>query len=293
MTHRPPSQEFTLLEQRIATLEATARAGHLNDSPADDTAPQGQVTSVSTTPNTLLLGDVNLKNLRMCDLSNKCKIRTLHEANLDLIKAWVQEKLAWVPASCVIYGGLFDLLDDAADTETIINNLSALIYELRNKNENMAIYVCQLVPSVYSESMQEKTSDLNAQISKWSEINSISIINPEPAFRLGTGEVDEACYDLPGEYQGTLINRLEATRLLTAIGKHNGSLRTCIDWENLKKNQIAFNTSERRSSAPASRHPHPPHHNQDSDGWQVVARKRRRSGRSPAPDHSSGADSSE
>jgi len=118
----------------------------------------------------------------------------------------------------------------------------------------------------------------------------VSAINPEPSIRLGTGEIDEACYEIPGEYQGTLLNRLDATRLLTAVGKQNVNLKECVNWESVKKNQIAFNTSERRHTAPGSRHPHPPHHIQERDGWQVVTRKRHKSGqvrsdRGPTPDY--------
>lgn len=55
------------------------------------------------------------------------------------------------------------------------------------------------------------------------------MINLEPTFRMGTGEIDEACYEIQGKYQGTLINILGATGLLTAIRKHNDYLKVCVN----------------------------------------------------------------
>lgn len=273
-----------LLQQRVSKLEkhrcvskehgnaaATLQVTQQNETPASNDTPKHQ-------PTTLLLGDTNFKNLRMCDLNrNKCRIRTLHEAKLDLMREWVQEKLSWVPDTCIIYGGIFDLLEDTPVIE-IINSLGALVCELKNRNENMDIFVCQLVPSVYNESMQEKISNLNEEFRKWCEMNGISIINPEPAFRLGTGEIEELCYELPGEYQGTLLNRLGATRLISVIGKVNENLKVCVNWDKVKCSDLS-KISDKQHSTPAPVRPaHASHHGPDRDGWQVAGSKRHKSG---------------
>ena len=143
----------------------------------------------------------------------------------------------------------------------------------------MDINVCQLVPSLYSESMQLKICDLSEQIRKWCEVNGISIINPEPAFRLGTGEIDESCYEIPGEYQGTLLNRLDATKLLSVIGKQCDKLKACVNWDNVRSSADLFKISERQHTAlPPPRPPHPIHRGQVRDGWQVVDSRRGKTG---------------
>ena len=85
----------------------------------------------------------------------------------------------------------------------------------------MNIYVCQLVPSLQSDTMQTKLSDLNEQIRKWSAVNGISTINPDPELRTSTCEINEACFLSYGRYQGSLLNSRGAVILLQAIGMHD------------------------------------------------------------------------
>lgn len=158
----------------------------------------------------------------------------MHEASLDLMRDWVKEQMYWAPATCVIRGGLFDLIGNTTDTDTI-NTLGALICELKNKKENMDAYVCQLVPSLQSDTLQTKINDLNEQIRKWSEANGISSINRDLEFRLGTGEIDEACSHMQGQPHGSLLNRFGVIRLLKAVRKQSHKFKVCVNWDNFKR----------------------------------------------------------
>ncbi len=140
----------------------------------------------------------------------------------------------------------------------------------------MDIYVCSLVPSVYGDSMQAKICELNVKISEWYALNNISSINPNLAFRFESGDVDVVCYEIPGQYQVALLNRLGATRLFSTIGKQCDKLRACVNWDKIKCSDFTKISDRRHTTLPP--HRLPTHHNQNRDGWQVVDNRRRKSG---------------
>ncbi|MPC38347.1 hypothetical protein E2C01_031853 [Portunus trituberculatus] len=170
------------LKQQISSLEnnttaAPQQAGEPGQTPKDgrthsDHAPQNK--------KCLILGDTNLSKMKASDLTKDCCIRTLPEANFDLIRCWVKEQLSWTPETCVIiYCGLFDVQKNSEHAATL-DNLGALLSELKNISENINVYVCQLVPSLQSDTLQSKISDYNENLIKWGVENGISVIKPDP-----------------------------------------------------------------------------------------------------------------
>ena len=299
-----------LLQQRVSELEQQKKKNEkqqdtsgsvtrqLNEHEERNNITELPTTSLEerTSANTLLLGDQSIMNIRMSDLTHKCKIRTLHDADFDLMRDWVKEQLNWSPDTCVIYGGMFDLINASVESD-IIHNLSALIYELKNINENMSVYVSKIVPCPQNESMQTRISDLNDEIEKWGEVNTIPIINTDPSFKLGTGEIDESCFQMSAPY-GASLNRLGAVRLLKAIGKQCDKLRDCVNWNNLQKRLGQYqdlqhseprhtllrrNNQQQQQQQQQQQHHHQQQQQQsrscNGDGeWQTVRRRHRNSG---------------
>ena len=132
---------ITNLTHRISDLEnmisENTQAGDTSDGLVHQTA---QHNPDSLAKKHLTLGDINLSNVQVSDLSESWSVRTLGEANYDLMGCWVREKLSWTPATCIIYAGLFDILA-SSDYTSALDNLGTLISELKLKNENMDINV--------------------------------------------------------------------------------------------------------------------------------------------------------
>ena len=100
------------LSDRVSSLEDQVTL--LHGAPLNqqlDPPLQGSASSSPQPEGTLLLGDTNLSAVRASDLSSCCSIRTIKGANIDLVKCWISEKLQWVPANCILYCGLQDILD--------------------------------------------------------------------------------------------------------------------------------------------------------------------------------------
>lgn len=272
--------DYTRLEHRVTALEAAVGAsGHTRINDLSDSR-ESHPTQVASKPpaNTLLIGDSNLKNIRMSDLTRTCRVRTIREANIDLMRDWVKEQLQWTPDTCVIYGGMFDLLE-GSDVNDIITHLSALICELKNRNDEMNVFVCQPVSFPHNESMQTKISDLNEQIKKWSEINEIAIINPDLHFKLGTGEVDESCFQVHYQKNYALLNRSGAVRLLKSIGKECDKFSVCVNWEKLQNIPRHDQQQQQQQQQEYPRY-------ENEEGWQTAGRRRYRP---PAPPGTAGA----
>lgn len=70
--------------------------------PANILATPGQAFTKVLIPDTLFLGDGNFTTIRVSYLTEKCKIQTVREANLNLMQTWVKEMLNWVPKTCII-----------------------------------------------------------------------------------------------------------------------------------------------------------------------------------------------
>ena len=168
---------------------------------------------------TLLLGDSNLAAVRTSDLATGCSIRTIRGANTDLINCWVSEKLQWVPNGCVLYCGLHDILEDIA-TIDIFDRLGSLVTSLKQINDNMQIYICELAPAVKAEKYDEPINSFNNHLINRSTNNVVSVVKSNLKFKLGTGEVDNLCFNTSIiEQEENYLNRYGVIRLLDAINK--------------------------------------------------------------------------
>jgi len=121
-------------------------------------------------------------------------VRTIPEANLDLVTSWVADRLEYSVKECIIYCGIQDLLEKNSKIETILDSLGALITELKNKNENVVVKVCELVPTPKSNELKFKIEQYNLKLTEWCATNGVPLISTELHFRLGTGEVDVNCF---------------------------------------------------------------------------------------------------
>ena len=71
--------------------------------------------------------------------------------------------------------------------------------------------------------------------------NGVFVINTLPVFTLGTGEVDDICFD--DEENVPLLNRLGSVRLLTSFVKHCPGFKLSRNWMKIKKSVIANTTN--------------------------------------------------
>ncbi|KAK3859507.1 hypothetical protein Pcinc_034388 [Petrolisthes cinctipes] len=77
----------------------------------------------------------------------------------------------------------------------ILDNLGALISDLKEKNNSMNVYVCNVVPYSTHEDIQERIEGFNNNVVKWAETNGIPVIDTVSTFTLahaggrrGTGQ---------------------------------------------------------------------------------------------------------
>lgn len=203
---------ISTLQQRVSELENKVN----ND--ARPSKPRNESVVVQQEEERfLLLGDTNLQRVLSSDLVN-CAVRTIRGANVDLLKCWVSEKLNWIPSKCFIYAGLYDLMNNM-DPDCILDNVTALVGELKEKNSRIEIYVSQLAPTICSEDFQARVADFNEHLNKWGESNNINIIKTALGFKLGTGEVDDSCYEFTRQSCGCILNRHGVVRLLKCFNK--------------------------------------------------------------------------
>ena len=80
----------------------------------------------------LLLGDTNLSPILPSDLHHTCWVRTIHGANMDLLRSWVSEKMPKYPSDCIIYSGTSDIIDEHSP-DTLLDNLGSLTSDLKKK----------------------------------------------------------------------------------------------------------------------------------------------------------------
>lgn len=52
--------------------------------------------------------------------------------------------LEWTPARCILYCGIHELIDNRS-LDLILDDIASLILDFKKKNENMGIYVRELV----------------------------------------------------------------------------------------------------------------------------------------------------
>jgi len=183
---------------------------------------------------TLILGDSSLKEMKSSDLAEHCKIRTIPGANLDLLKCWVTDMLTYKVKECVIHCGVQDLFEPNSKVETILDALGALVAELRTKNEDITVKICELIPCIDSTIMENRVENFNLKLVDWCVSNGITLINTELHFRLATGEIDESCFTSTDDATRHPLTRIGAIRLLEAMGKKCDGI-LCDDWKKVKK----------------------------------------------------------
>lgn len=196
----------------------------------------------------LLLGDTNLHPISSSDLHHSCWLRTIPGANMDLLKCWVNDKLRKSPSECIIYCGSEDVIEEHSPA-TVLDNLSSLICNLKEKNNTMNVYVCKVVPYSLQREVREKIEAYNDQLAKWGETNGIPVIDTVPVFTLGTGELDDLCFNEGTDSKCPTLNRLGTIKLLTTINKQCPQLKLCPDWQVKRKTYtFAAQSNERRST---------------------------------------------
>ena len=198
------------LNDRITTLEENVRR-------LDDNITANERHLSPTQDSVLLIGDNNLGDLKTGDFAGDCTIRTIPEATMDLAKSWVNEKLSFSPTHCIVYCGIHDLLDDQVPG-FILDKLGSLISELKTKNEDITIHVCELSPTL-DEEFNAKIDAYNGKLSEWCEDNGIALIKVNSYFKFGTGDVDELCLKEMSRNSGIFLNRTGTLRLLHALRK--------------------------------------------------------------------------
>ena len=219
-----------LAEERIKTLQGAVEkcmAGeHHNRNSGDGKS--------------LLVGDGYLKEVQSSDRSEETIVRTLPEADMDLLKSWVTEKMDFSIKSCVIYCGYQDLLKKDVDFENVFDDIGTIVAEIKRKNENVNVNICELVPSLNRE-VSSRIDDYNLKLSNWCDKNGVAFIKTNSYFKFGTGNVDESCYDIDNSSRCEEfgLSRIGAIRLLDAIANvfPEGSF-TCSNWNGVKQNSI-------------------------------------------------------
>ena len=132
------------------------------------------------------------------------------------------------------------MINDSSDSCKSLEKLGLLISEIKAKNDNVNIGICEFVPILSNVEMHDTIPEVNSKLSSWCETNEIPFINTKPYFTFGSGDIDSSCFVHVNEFPTAKLNRNGAVRLLEALRKYNISY-LCKDWEKvkLKSNKIA------------------------------------------------------
>ena len=264
------NDRLSSMEEQVKQLQIT----HTQQTP--------QVLQGSSSPNfsperTLILGDTNLKDIRTSDLTNQCSIRTIKGANTDLIKCWISEKLQWAPGNCILYCGLQDIMDGSL-AEDILDRLGSLVAGLKQINEEMNIYICELVPVVRVQEYDESINNFNNQLATWSTNNGATVIKTNLQYRLGTGEVDQMCFHKDIENNGNFLNRYGVIRLLNIIAQQCSFLKLQKGWDATVGQPVPVQPSiSSRSSYDHRSNPKPPGYDEERNHQKPYYYSRARS----------------
>ena len=231
-----------LAEEKIKALEDTLRSLPENTSVT--------VTLSTSTKKTLLIGDSGLQEIRFDDLEDNITIRTLHEANMTILKSWITEKLSCPIKECIIYCGIQDLLDEETTFEEITDCLGTIVAELKRRDEDTYVCICELVPTLKSNEFANKVSQYNSKVSEWCTHNNISFIKTEKYFRLGTGDIDINCFDSHEDFDYDNLSRIGAIRLLDAISSAYQGRIVSSDWSVRKQKPLGVGRKNDRRSFP-------------------------------------------
>lgn len=173
---------------------------------------------------------------------------------MDLLQSWVEEEMQTTPSECIIYCGLYDTLNSASPEHTL-DNLGSLISTLKQKNGNMKINVCQVIPVPEYEEIKEKIICYNDQLLKWGASNGVKIVKTAPDFTLSTGDIDDVYFDEENK-KLLILNRLGAIRLLSTIRKQCPGFKLSKNWESIKRdsrnNRQTTHRKEHDKSGPST-----------------------------------------
>lgn len=228
------------LNDRISTLEEQVRHPPVIGSVSEDNEK------------IFLLGDENLDEVRLSDLGDNCSVRTIKDTTLDLAGCWVSERLDWMPTKCIIYCGTNDLIEND-NPDNVLDDLGALVSELKRKDENISLFVCELAPSLQVD-LDQRINRYNEKLKDWCSVNGVNLIKTNLNFKMGTGDIDELCFDDQDDGSVLHLNRHGALRLLSAINKQcdffkvsHGSRRTS-DHQSSRQFRNDSHFSTRRTS---------------------------------------------
>ena len=201
---------------------------------------------VSAEKKTLLIGDSNLQEIRNTDLQDDVIVRTLPATNVAMMGSWIEEKLSHPLKECVIYCGMQDLLEKESTLEETSKELESLVVDLKSKFEGIRIKICELVPSLKSVELNVKINQFNVKVEELCESNEVVFVKTNDYFKLGTGDIDQFCYENIDELTYDNLNRVGAIRLLDAISSKCEYNFVCNDWRVVK--QKTFGNSNSRKS---------------------------------------------
>ena len=227
------------LMKRISELENKNNGQEVQQRLTPDVAPPHKC---------LLLSDTNTQRVRSLDLGENCSVKTISRANMDLLRSWVEQKMETAPSECIIQCGLYDI-QNSTSPEHILDDLGSLISTLKEKNGNMKINVCQVIPVPEYEDLKEKIIIYNEYLLKWGATNGVNIVETAPEFTLGTGDIDDV-YFAEENKRLLILNRLGVIKLLSAIRKQCPSFKLSLNWESIKNDFRRNNqTTHQKDSA--------------------------------------------
>ena len=237
------------LNDRVSSLEEQVRLLQEICKTKQTTPTIPDVSNTSPLPEgSLLLGDTNLSPVRRSDLHQQCSVRTIKGANIDLINCWVKEKLHLTPKACILYCGVQDIFD-GSELEVIYDGIGSLIANLKQANESMEIFLCELAPVPQVQEFDEKINNFNQQLPTWCETNGIKVIKTNLQYRLGTGDVDQMCYDGTQMIEGKFFNRYGTIRLLNIIANQCPFFKLNEDWNNIMSQYVPIPATSQRPSS--------------------------------------------
>ena len=130
---------------------------------------------------------------------------------------------------------------ESLSPNVILDNLGALVSTLKEKNELVEIYVCELVTIFDDREYEPRIKDYNKKLIEWSSDNNINIIKTDLPFRLGTGETDEMCFEFREEIKDRVLNRYDGViRLLDTVVKQYPDISDSINIAEMKRENVIF-----------------------------------------------------
>lgn len=105
--------------------------------------------------------------------------------------------------------------------------------DLKEKNNSMKKYICQIVYLTECQEINDKIETYNENLIKWGDANGIVIMKTTPNFILNTGKLNDLCFVVDGNYSS--LNRLSVVRLLESVAAQCPEFILSKGWKNIKK----------------------------------------------------------